>query len=98
METGTVKLISLEGIEWIKKQTKKEGVLVSNKGANGDQQINSKHVYVENSDGKKINGIATVNSSLIDGNKTTSRQIQWYHFTYDVQKYQVTKITPVSVN
>ncbi|WP_445623152.1 hypothetical protein [Lactiplantibacillus plantarum] len=28
METGTVKLISLEGIEWIRKQTKKEGVLV----------------------------------------------------------------------
>ncbi|SPH07255.1 hypothetical protein LAP8965_02591 [Lactiplantibacillus plantarum] len=39
METGTVKLISLEGIEWIKKQTKKEGVLVSNKGANGDQHL-----------------------------------------------------------
>ncbi|MBY7145756.1 hypothetical protein I2491_03040, partial [Levilactobacillus brevis] len=34
------------------------------------QKINSKHVYVENSDGQKINGIATVNSSLIDGNKT----------------------------
>jgi hypothetical protein len=39
METGTVKLISLEGIEWIKKQTKKEGVLASNKGANGDQHL-----------------------------------------------------------
>lgn len=62
------------------------------------QKINSKHVYVENSDGQKINGIATVNSSLIDGNKTTSHQVQWYHFTYDVQKHQVTKIAPVSVN
>ncbi|MCT3582437.1 hypothetical protein [Levilactobacillus brevis] len=62
------------------------------------QKINSKHVYVENSDGQKINGIVTVNSSLIDGNKTTSHQVQWYHFTYDVQKHQVTKITPVSVN
>lgn len=62
------------------------------------QKINSKHVYVENSDGQKINGIATVNSSLIDGNKTTSHQVQWYHFTYDVQKYQVIQITPVSVN
>ncbi|ARN93928.1 hypothetical protein AZI11_13405 (plasmid) [Levilactobacillus brevis] len=62
------------------------------------QKINSKHVYVENSDGQKINGIATVNSSLIDGNKTTSHQIQWYHFTYDVQKHQVIQITPVSVN
>lgn len=41
METGTVKLISLEGIEWIKKQSKKEGVLVSNKGANGDQHLES---------------------------------------------------------
>ena len=39
METGTVKLISLDGIEWIKKQSKKEGVLVSNKGANGDQHL-----------------------------------------------------------
>lgn len=62
------------------------------------QKINSKHVYVENSDGQKINGIATVNSSLIDGNKTTSHQVQWYHFTYDVQKHQVIQITPVSVN
>lgn len=62
------------------------------------QKSNSKHVYVENSDGQKINGIATVNSSLIDGNKTTSHQVQWYHFTYDVQKHQVIQITPVSVN
>lgn len=62
------------------------------------QKINSKHVYVENSDGQKINGIATVNSSLIDGNKTTSHQVQWYHFSYDVQKHQVIQITPVSVN
>lgn len=62
------------------------------------QKINSKHVYVENSDGHKINGIATINSSLIDGNKTTSHQVQWYHFTYDVQKHQVIQITPVSVN
>ena len=42
METGTVKLISLEGIEWIKKQSKKEGVLVSNKGANEDQHLESR--------------------------------------------------------
>lgn len=62
------------------------------------QNINSKHVYVENSDGQKINGVATVNSSLIDGNKTTSHQVQWYHFSYDVQKHQVIQITPVSVN
>lgn len=39
METGTVKLISLEGIEWIRKQTKKEGVLVSSRVANGDQRL-----------------------------------------------------------
>ena len=39
METGTVKLISLEGIEWIRKQTKKEGVLVSSSVANGDQHL-----------------------------------------------------------
>ncbi|MFT9051902.1 hypothetical protein, partial [Liquorilactobacillus nagelii] len=39
METGTVKLISLEGIEWIKKQSKKEGVLVSNSSANEDQHL-----------------------------------------------------------
>ena len=39
METGTVKLISLEGIEWIKKQSKKEGVLVSSRVANGDQHL-----------------------------------------------------------
>ncbi|MDG2545477.1 hypothetical protein [Lactiplantibacillus plantarum] len=39
METGTVKLISLEGIEWIKKQSKKEGVLVSSEVANGDQHL-----------------------------------------------------------
>ena len=39
METGTVKLISLEGIEWIRKQTKKEGVLVSSRVANGDQHL-----------------------------------------------------------
>ena len=38
METGTVKLISLEGIEWIKKKTKKEGVLVSSSSANEDHQ------------------------------------------------------------
>ena len=41
METGTVKLISLEGIEWIKKQSKKEGVLVSSRVANGDQHLES---------------------------------------------------------
>jgi len=39
METGTVKLISLEGIEWIKKQSKKEGVLVSSRVANRDQHL-----------------------------------------------------------
>jgi hypothetical protein len=39
METGTVKLISLEGIEWIRKQTKKEGVLASSRVANGDQHL-----------------------------------------------------------
>nr|WP_284706768.1 hypothetical protein [Latilactobacillus sakei] len=39
METGTVKLISLEGVEWIRKQTKKEGVLVSSRVANGDQHL-----------------------------------------------------------
>lgn len=39
METGTVKLISLEGIEWIRKQTKKEGVLVSSRVADGDQHL-----------------------------------------------------------
>ncbi len=39
METGTVKLISLEDIEWIKKQSKKEGVLVSSRVANRDQHL-----------------------------------------------------------
>ena len=39
METGTVKLISLEGIEWIKKQSKKEGFLVSSRVANRDQHL-----------------------------------------------------------
>lgn len=62
------------------------------------QTINAKHVYVENSNGKKINGIATVNSSLFDGKKTTSHQLQWYHFSYDVQAHKVTKIAPVSVS
>lgn len=37
--SGKSKLISDEGIEWIKKHIKKEGVLVSNKGANGDQHL-----------------------------------------------------------
>nr|ABA12833.1 ORF00006-like [Lacticaseibacillus paracasei subsp. paracasei] len=41
METGKVKLISEEGIEWIKNHIKKEGVLVSNSGANGDQHLES---------------------------------------------------------
>lgn len=36
MEAGRVKLISDEGIEWIRKHIKKEGVLVSNSSANGD--------------------------------------------------------------
>jgi hypothetical protein len=39
MEAGRVKLISDEGIEWIKKHIKKEGVLVSNSSANGDQHL-----------------------------------------------------------
>ena len=46
METGTVKLISLEGIEWIKKQTKKEGVLVSSKSANEDQHLEARFLGV----------------------------------------------------
>lgn len=39
MEAGRVKLISDEGIEWIKKHIKKEGVLVSNSGANEDKYL-----------------------------------------------------------
>lgn len=37
--SGKTKLISDEGIEWIKKHIKKEGVLVSNSSANGDQHL-----------------------------------------------------------
>ena len=37
--SGKSKLISDEGIEWIKKHIKKEGVLVSNSSANGDQHL-----------------------------------------------------------
>lgn len=37
--SGKSKLISDEGIEWIKKHIKKEGVLVSRKGANEDQHL-----------------------------------------------------------
>ncbi|VDG34025.1 hypothetical protein [Lactobacillus rhamnosus] [Lactiplantibacillus mudanjiangensis] len=39
MEAGRVKLISDEGMEWIKKHIKKEGVLVSSSSANGDQHL-----------------------------------------------------------
>jgi hypothetical protein len=39
METGKVKLISEDGIEWIKKHIKKEGVLVSSEVANEDQHL-----------------------------------------------------------
>ncbi|WP_167803168.1 hypothetical protein [Lactiplantibacillus plantarum] len=39
METGKVKLISEDGIEWIKNHIKKEGVLVSSKSANEDQHL-----------------------------------------------------------
>ncbi|MCT1228178.1 hypothetical protein EFM07_12535 [Lactococcus lactis] len=34
MESGNSKMISEQGIEWIKENIKKEGVLVSNSGAN----------------------------------------------------------------
>ena len=37
--SGKSKLISDQGIEWIKKNTKKEGVLVSNSGANEDKYL-----------------------------------------------------------
>lgn len=37
--SGKSKLISDEGIEWIKKHIKKEGVLVSSEVANGDQHL-----------------------------------------------------------
>jgi hypothetical protein len=39
METGKVKLISEDGIEWIKNHIKKEGVLVSSEVANEDQHL-----------------------------------------------------------
>jgi hypothetical protein len=39
METGKVKLISEDGIEWIKNHIKKEGVLVNSEVANGDQHL-----------------------------------------------------------
>lgn len=37
--SGKTKLISDEGIEWIKKHIKKEGVLVGSSSANGDQHL-----------------------------------------------------------
>lgn len=39
METGRVKLISKDGIKWIKQHTKKEDVLVSSNSANEDQHL-----------------------------------------------------------
>ncbi|MBF7105278.1 hypothetical protein I6H67_00250 (plasmid) [Pediococcus pentosaceus] len=39
MEGGKSKLISVQGIEWIRDHIKKEGVLVSNSSANGDQHL-----------------------------------------------------------
>ncbi|AUJ31013.1 MAG: hypothetical protein ABF991_09980 [Liquorilactobacillus hordei] len=39
METGRVKLISKDGIKWIKQHTKKEDVLVSSNSANEDQYL-----------------------------------------------------------
>ena len=39
METGKVKLLSEDGIEWIKNHIKKEGVLVNSEVANGDQHL-----------------------------------------------------------
>jgi transposase len=39
MEGGKSKLISAQGIEWIRDHIKKEGVLVSNSSANGDQHL-----------------------------------------------------------
>ncbi|SYW14931.1 hypothetical protein [Oenococcus oeni] len=39
--SGKSKLISDEGIEWVKKHVKKEGVLVSNSSANGDWHLES---------------------------------------------------------
>lgn len=44
--SGTNKLISDEGIEWIKKHIKKEGVLVSSKSANEDQHLESQFLGV----------------------------------------------------
>ena len=41
METGKVKLISEDGIEWIKNHIKKEGILVNSEVANGDQHLES---------------------------------------------------------
>ena len=39
METGRVKLISKDGLKWIKQHTKKEDVLVSSNSANEDQHL-----------------------------------------------------------
>ena len=39
MESGNSKMISEQGIEWIKENIKKEGVLVSNSGANEDKYL-----------------------------------------------------------
>ncbi|WP_035462956.1 hypothetical protein [Lentilactobacillus hilgardii] len=44
--SGTNKLISDEGIEWIKNHIKKEGVLVSNGTANGDQHLEARFLGV----------------------------------------------------
>ncbi|MCT1172661.1 hypothetical protein EFM01_13730, partial [Lactococcus lactis] len=37
--SGNSKMISEQGIEWIKENIKKEGVLVSNSGANEDKYL-----------------------------------------------------------
>ena len=39
LEGGKSKLISAQGIEWIRDHIKKEGVLVSSRVANGDQHL-----------------------------------------------------------
>lgn len=39
MESGNSKMISEQGIEWIKENIKKAGVLVSNSGANEDKYL-----------------------------------------------------------
>jgi hypothetical protein len=39
INTGTVNLISTKGVEWIEKNTKKEGVLVNSNSVNEDQHL-----------------------------------------------------------